>query len=114
VLAWQCVLFGESPGQEIGLGGILYSIYCRVLHTATLALFLACLARVRNLQNTDILWRCKKNPHLDANYFPKRFQFVTPTDKREGVFSDNIQMILIKTKIHEDDLRSERGLPAIE
>jgi hypothetical protein len=71
------------------------------------------LARVRNLQNTDILWRCKKNPHLDANYFPKRFQFVTPTDKREGVFSDNIQMILIKTKIHEDDLRSERGFPPL-
>jgi hypothetical protein len=51
---------------------------------------------------------------LGCKYFPKRFQFVTPTDKREGVFSDNIQMILIKTKIHEDDLRSERGLPAIE
>jgi hypothetical protein len=69
VLAWHCVLFGESPGWEIGLGGKRYSIYCRVLHTATLALFLACLARVRIVQNTDISARCKKKIHSDKNSF---------------------------------------------
>jgi hypothetical protein len=67
VLAWQCVLFGESPGWGIGLGGKQYSIYCRVLHTATLALFLACLARVRIVQNTDISARCKEKMHPDKN-----------------------------------------------
>src|SRR5580704_9720865 len=69
VLAWQCVLLGKLPGWGIGLGGKQCSIYCRVLHTATLELFLACLARVRIVQNTDISARCKRNMRLDENIF---------------------------------------------
>src|SRR5580704_459723 len=77
VLAWQSVLLGKLPGWGIGLGGILYSIYCRVLHTATLALFLACLARVRIVQNTDICPRCKQYLHPIENFF--QCYFITPT-----------------------------------
>src|SRR5580704_18849329 len=72
VLAWQCVLLGKLPGWGIGLGGKRCSIYCRVLHTATLALFLACLARVRIVQNTDISARCKKKMHPDKNITRKK------------------------------------------
>ena len=68
VLAWQSVLLGKLPGWGIGLGGILYSICCRVLHTATCALFLACLARVRIVQNTDICPRCKQYLHPIENF----------------------------------------------
>src|ERR1700683_288382 len=45
VSAWQCVLLEKSPGWGIGLGGISCSIYCRVLHSATLALSLARIRR---------------------------------------------------------------------
>src|ERR1700685_1441394 len=45
VSAWHCVLLEKSPGWGIGLGGISCSIYCRVLHSATLALSLARIRR---------------------------------------------------------------------
>ncbi len=45
VSAWHCVLLEKSPGWGIGLGGISCSIYCRVLHSAILALSLARIRR---------------------------------------------------------------------
>ncbi len=65
-LVWGIARVGNWAGEGYSAQFIVASSI-----SAILALFLACLARVRIVQNTDILRRCKTFLYSESNYFLK-------------------------------------------